>query len=230
MTPRRRDSLRADFVPAFELSWDDDAAETVVRTAPSHVRLKSVVPQSLPKLAPVLELPPELQRPASNRRPPPLPKRRARPTQPLPLFRRWSAATRALPLVHKLELHLRVRRVRARRAWIFLWAAAFMAAALGGAGLWMVRHSVVFSGGMLTLALQNRDAARSSFASLSIQGPEGARVKIDGTDHGTLPLSIEAIAPGRHAIVIDGRPTRGLLIREVELTGGEALELGELEL
>lgn len=206
--------------------WDDDADVTPVRAAPpSHIRVRRLrtplvdPPSSLPKLAPVLVLPPELRTPV----------KRPRPTRPLPLVR-WSAATMALPLVHKLELHLGVRRVRARRAWRFAWAGAAFAGAFAIAGCWLARPNMASSTELGAIARTSQAAAASAYARVVIDGPEGARVALDGVDRGRLPLALDALSPGRHTLELDGRPTSSVLVREIEVSGGEVLELGDVEL
>jgi hypothetical protein len=155
------------------------------------------------------------------------------PTQAIPLLKpRWAAKTAALPLLNKLELHLWVRRSRARRVWSFAWAAAVVVVALGMAGFWFTWGKIELAQSQQMVALEQavRQAAESGFATLAIDGPEGARVKLNGVARGTLPIALEVLAPGPQRLEIDGRPSRGVLVRELELSGGDQIELRDLEL
>ena len=55
--------------------------------------------------------------------------------------------------------------------------------------------------------------------------PSGARVLIDGKDRGATPLTIDALAPGSHKVVIRGGD--GSVQRTVLITAGELLQVSE---
>jgi hypothetical protein len=136
-------------------------------------------------------------------------------TMPVPMIR----ATQALPLVR-----LRRRRLIAAMPWI-----AMVSGAISGVILcWWL--TVPKSPPIVHTQAPARVAIRGAVAAVAISGPEHVRVEVDGVAHGTLPLRLEGLLPGRHRIEFDGRPDGGVLVRDVELTGGETTKIDDVTL
>jgi hypothetical protein len=229
--------------PIHEISWPDTELTPVRLEGPrapdSHVRVRSPcsqLPLSLPKLAPVLELPPALDDSRGLPAPAGFRETASRETQALPLVRRaperedWMAASAAMPLLCKLELDLLARRARARLAWRVALLGAVLAAIAGGAGFWQARSATALAAALFQPGALASQAAARGYAVLELDGPEGARVELDGEAVGALPLKLDALAPGSHRLRIDGRPQAGVLVRELEIAGGEHLRLDDLAL
>ncbi|MCA9619603.1 MAG: hypothetical protein KC731_11275 [Myxococcales bacterium] len=139
-------------------------------------------------------------------------------TLPVPMIR----ATQALPLV-------RIQRQRRRRLinvipWLAMLSGAVSAVALSW---WLTLPKAPAAMHGLLPAAENVTHAVAGFA---VDGPAGVKVTVDGVPRGELPLRLEGLAPGRHHVVFDGRPTGGVLVRDITLEPGSVMRLQPVSL
>lgn len=233
-----------------ELAWDDTDV-TVVKPKSSTVEppdLPTLPPPAMPGMGTTVT---EVRKPAKPPAPPASETRAKKPPVPIPLSdakigilppRRFVSqlaitevegderdtwtfikATMAIPMVKATQALPLVRVRRRRLIKVLPWLATLCGAISGVVLCWwlMLPKSPLIAPVLAT----PQSAITSSVSGLFVDGPVGVRVEIDGVDRGALPLRLEGLPPGDHHLRFDGRPDRGVLERDVSLTGGEVTEL-----